>query len=265
MKHKYILLAILISNLAFTQVLISDKAETNPVPHGSAILEIRSNNKGLMLPKANPALITNAPEGLLFYNTVSNKLNFWDTTKWSKNLEATDVAGLIPETINQVGKNTSKTNITTFSSSTFNYDDPTTGWTSLNTKVSLTPKKTINTITVNLDGMAQLNNFSYAEVYSFAVGIFVDNKLKIVRKFEARENGSCSWKKFDLSGIFKNLPPKANNGSYNVEVYARNLEKSSSNSRTITYGGPVPNSGDSNCPNINEDMAQINLAVQITE
>ena len=53
--------------------------------------------------------------------------------------------------------------------------------------------------------------------------------------------------------------------SYNVEVYARNLEKSSSNSRTITYGGPVPNSGDSNCPNINEDMAQINLAVQITE
>lgn len=265
MKSIATLLAITLFNITTAQVLISDKKELDPTPHGSAILEIRSDNKGIMLPKADPAQISNASEGLLFYNTVTGKLNFWDTTKWSKNLEATDVAGLIPETSNQVSTNTNKVNITSFTTGNFDLNSNTTGWTDLLTKVNLTPKKSENSIMVNVDGMAQINNYNFAETFSFAIGIFVDNQLKIVRKFYYTEGGSCAWKKFDLSGIFKNLAPKAGGQSYNVAVYARNLTKSSTNDRTITYGGNVPSSGNSSCNNINNDMAQINLAVQITE
>lgn len=245
------------------QVLISDQYESDPRPHESAILEIRSTNKGIMLPKIeispDGSNIQNAPEGLLFYNTNTNKLNFWDTTKFSKNLEGSDAQGLIPETKNIISENTGPTTISSYSNINYTIDSDTTGWTDLKTTLNLKPTKNINSILVNLEGMAAANNSSSNTNYSFAIGIFVNGKLKIVRKFYANDSGQCLWKKFDLTGIFKNLPVLAENESYELKVYGKNLSSGSS-SINITYGGPG-----GTCSNINTGMAKINLSVQITE
>lgn len=111
---------------------------------------------------------------------------------------------------------------------------------------------------VTVEGMSQINNTSNASSYQFAVGIFVDNELKVVRKFYGYStNATCLWKKFNVSGVFENLSV----GSHVVKVYAYNLPKLSNNYSNITYGGAASTS----CNNLNEDMARIFLTAQVAE
>ncbi len=106
--------------------------------------------------------------------------------------------------------------------------------------------------------MAHFDNTSQVNRYAFAIGLFVDGQLKIVRKFRADENGACQWKKFELTGLFYNI---TSNTNHSVKLYARNLTRTSTTQgNIITYGG-----GAATCDNLNSDMAKIFISAQITQ
>ena len=50
-------------------------------PDNSAILHINANNKGLLLPR-NASDIASPAEGLIYYNTATNKIKYYDGTSW---------------------------------------------------------------------------------------------------------------------------------------------------------------------------------------
>lgn len=55
------------------------------IPHSSSILEIRSQERGILIPRMTTSerdAISNPAEGLLIYNTTSNRLNYWNGSAW---------------------------------------------------------------------------------------------------------------------------------------------------------------------------------------
>lgn len=262
MKTKIsILLTSILFNLSIAQVLITTNAELYNKPDDSSILQIADNNKGFLLPRLTSSSKISSPvESVVFYNLASGKFNFWSQSNWNKMFETQDAASIIDVTRNFVGKSNSKTTIKSFPNTmpSFTLGTETTGWTDLNVSTTITVNKTSNTNLVTVEGMSQINNTENASSFQFAIGIFVDNELKVVRKFNSfSSNSTCVWKKFNVSGVFENLSV----GNHSVKVYAYNLPKMSNNYSNITYGGAASNS----CDNLNEDMARIFITAQVAE
>lgn len=133
-----------------------------------------------------------------------------------------------------------------------------TGWSYLNTSTQISVDKNQNTALIEVDGTAQIDNLTKESSFQFAIGIFIDDELKLVKIFYVNASEmKCSFKKFNIAGVFENLPV----GSHVVKVYAYNLPKLSSNYSNITYGGAASNS----CNNLNEEMARIFLTAQVAE
>ena len=250
------------------QVLFTTNTTLGVVPHSSAVLEISDNNKGLLLPRVNLANSTDnvtvpTPEnGLLVFNNTNQKLSFWENAKWNRNFFIEDAQEYIAQTTNLTANSTNKTIVNGFPSTmtTFNFESDTTGWTDLNVQINLQTTKPTNSVFISAEGMAQLDNSSNANDFQFAIGLFVDGKLKVVRKFNYDESTSCSWKQFNLSGIFFNITENVN---HLVKLYSYNLPVSGSGAGSgtgLTYGG-----GAGSCTNLNEDIARIFLTAQIKE
>ncbi len=251
-----------ILSLAHAQVLITSNQALGTTPHESAVLEISDNNKGLLLPRVNltsntdNVTVPTPVQGVLVYNTATSKFNFWAQNKWNRNFEVEDAAGMILNTTNTTTFNTANTpTSSSFSNQNFTLNSGTSGWTDLNTNLTLNPTKNTNSVLINAEGMAQMNNTNSSGDFSFAIGLFVDDKLKVIRKFSLKDGSSCSWKKFEIAGIFYNLTA----GSHNVKLYARNLTDNGGGDR-ITYGNNA-----NGCSNINAGMAKISLSAQLTE
>ncbi len=51
------------------------------IPYSSSILDIRSNNKGVLLPRLN-ADVASPVEGLFYYNTIGHNFRYYDGTAW---------------------------------------------------------------------------------------------------------------------------------------------------------------------------------------
>ena len=269
MKKIFTLFLLYISVTAYSQFIVrSGKMPENAVAHPSAILEILDDNKGILLPKINLATnpITNPKQGLLVYDEDKGKLSFANNNTWVKNFDNEDATGLVKHTLTYVASSSTPKVITgSFSNITAALDSSITGWTDLGVKLDITPTKTSNSILVNAEGMVQTSETS-THNFTYAIAVFVDDKLKIVRKFSNKENGACSWKKFELTGIFKDLTPGT---SHTIKLYGKNIESSASNSSNVTlsYGGPNPNlSANHTCrTNLSNFMGRINLSVQKTE
>lgn len=260
-------LPILSTALLSAQMLITDNInEQNLAVHPSAVLELRSQNKGLLVPRVSitsPTDITtiqNPTMGQLIYDTNTKRLmNYSGPDNWVKNVELSDADGLIKKTVNDVKTSNPAAIDTSFPSQipTFTLDSGTNGWTDLSTELVIKPKKDNNTVLINLEGMVQPNNTSSGVAFAYAIGIFVNDKLKIVRKFDREQSGACSWNKFELTGLFYNLPK---NTDQTIKVYGRNLRRGSNVMNSITYGGSA-----SGCNNLSTTNSQIMLAAQVTE
>jgi len=86
MRYK-ILLPILILLYASSFAQNVGIGTTNP--NSSAILEVASNNKGILLPRVTDTAVIAAPaEGLLMYNQASKAPNYFDGTKWNNVADA---------------------------------------------------------------------------------------------------------------------------------------------------------------------------------
>jgi uncharacterized protein (TIGR02145 family) len=71
--------------------------ETGNPPDQSAMLDIQSTNKGLLIPRLTDAQRNSlAPvQGLLLYNTTSNKINYWTGSTWREILNSPPIIGPI--------------------------------------------------------------------------------------------------------------------------------------------------------------------------
>ncbi len=250
-----------------SQVIISSKSLVNPTPDPSAVLQIKDDVRGVLFPRipltsSTDVVSVGVPvQGLLVYNSNMNKLNFWDEGHWNRNFNVEDGSAIIKVTENNSGASTTSYTETNFPVSTplFNLNDPV-GliWKPLGASTNMTITKSSNSNYIITEGMVQINNdTSSNQEFQFAIGIFVNGQLKIASKYTAiGKNYVCNWKKFNLSGVFSDLPI----GTYNVAVYGRNLPKVTTGYTSITYGG-----NSSNCGNINNDMAKIFLTAKVTQ
>lgn len=267
MKTKIFSLAlVLILGVFKSQVIISPKNGPAVAEDQSAVLKIADPNRGILLPRVllesntDQTTVLTPVQGLLVYNSTTNKMNFWEANKWNKNFDIADGLALIKVTQNFSGASTTSKTNTSFPTSMplFNLDDSATGWEDLGASTTITITKTTNTNYIITEGMVMINNdVSTAQEFQFAIGVFVGGKLKLVRKYTERgKNYICTWKKFNLAGIFNDLPV----GTHEIKIFGRNLPKITTGFTSITYGG-----NSSNCSNINNDMARIFVTAQVTE
>jgi len=255
---------------ANAQVLIT-KDKTVNTPDPSAVLEIRDTEAGFLFPRANfngtfddnQTPVQNPVHGLTLLDTGSDRLYFWDTNvspnRWIRNFRISDAEAILQRTINYSANSTSGVSSSNWPNTvpSFTENSNTNGWTDLGVSVTISPSETANDVFISAEGMAQLNNTT-TTYYSFAIGLFVDGQLKVVRKFYTGEISACTWKKFEINGLFQNMTP----GNHTVRLYGRNLRKSAAGSVSLYYGNRAPNT---TCTNMNENMARIFLTAQLTE
>lgn len=129
------------------------------------------------------------------------------------------------------------------------------GWTDLNVSTSIMVNNLVNVNLVDIEGVSQLNNDSVKASYQYAIGVFVDNQLKVFKVFDETSENSCDFNKFNLSGVLENLSV----GEHIVKVYAYNLPKIGKGYSAITYGG------NTSCTELNKVAAKIKLSVQVSE
>lgn len=256
--------ALIVAPIVTAQVLISDDPLYSDEPHPSAILEMVGTNKGILLPNVPltsasdvSTTVSTPVYGLTVFNPNINRLNFWNGTKWIRHYDPVDIGDVVQVTRNYTTTSTGNgVSTNSWSDGNFNFDSGTSGWTDLGVTLTIVPTKGSNHVFISGEGIAQLGNPTQSYNFTFAIGLFVDGKLKVVRKFNYDESTSCSWKKFEISGLFSNLPP----GNHTVKLYGRNLTKTVTSNLSIVYGGGV-----SGCSNMNSDMAKIFLNAQLTE
>lgn len=90
MKKKLLLLSLICTSSVFAQVGITDSSDANEFTttaiEESAVLEIRSDSKGLLLPRLTTSAITTlestAVAGLMVYDTDQQCFKAWDGTAW---------------------------------------------------------------------------------------------------------------------------------------------------------------------------------------
>lgn len=271
-NHNYlIIIFLLIFSIYKTQVKITLKSsDVNSKPHRSAILEISDDRTGVLFPRVgllndkDKVTVPTPVPGLVLYNTTIRKMNFWENSKWNKNFEIEDAQPYISSIFNYSSSSATPTVITGFPNymQLFTMGTGPAGWTDLKVNVPITPKKLNNTIFISGEGMVQLNNPNYPNSFQFAIAIFVDNQLKIVRKYKFEDITACPWKKFEISGQFSDLSP---NVSHNIKMYGYNLPLIYTGYGP-EYGSSLTYGGNSNgCGNLNQDMAKIFLTAQLTE
>jgi hypothetical protein len=262
-----LILILFLLGLFKSQVLIAKKSTVNGAPDHSAVLELRDDSRGVLFPRvplltiSDNITVPNPVAGLLVYNSNTEKLNFWEAGKWNKNFGIEEGLAIIKVTENKSGSSTSSLTNSTFPTQMplFNLNDPvSTEWKSLGASTNITITKTSNSNYIITEGMVQINNDTDTnQEFQFAIGVFVNGQLKLASKYNAvGKNYVCNWRKFNLSGVFNDLPI----GTYTVSIYGRNLPKITSGYTSVTYGG-----NSSNCSNINNDMSKIFVTAQVTQ
>ena len=133
----------------------------------------------------------------------------------------------------------------------------TANWQDLNVSSILNITNPVNLNLINIEGFSQINNTKNFASYQFAIGVFVDGELRLMKKFIVdNKTNYCSSKEFNLEGVLENIPT----GKHEVKVYAFNLPKQTNDFTTITYGGNA-----TNCSKGVHQKSKINLSIQVSE
>lgn len=90
MKKFLLSLTLLSAALGFSQVLIDDTGASTGTPNASAALEVKSNDKGLLLPRMATAPASPA-EGLIFFDTAEDCFKGYNGTEWQALSDCTPV------------------------------------------------------------------------------------------------------------------------------------------------------------------------------
>ncbi|CAD7796797.1 hypothetical protein CHRY9390_00060 [Chryseobacterium aquaeductus] len=271
-KCKLFILAV-IPNLFFSQVVMTDKA--TPLLDQTAALKLDSDTKGLLLPRiglgsnVDITTVASPQNGNIVFNTnptasLPQTVAYFDAGKWNalptKNQIESKLDLVNTSSISSAGNIV----VTGFTPGSINLGSGTANWTSLGITDSKSFTRTNNSFAFTLEGMAQLDK-SVDEYFEYAIGIFVDDQLVVVRKYhKQRENFTCSWHKFVLNGVVNNLSV----GNHTIKVMARNISSTSNSStQSIVYGGIAQssNTGNPPCGNVTNFLSKISLSTTIVE
>ena len=88
MKHSYIFsLYIIVTHLNFSQIHAQSIGINTSKPDNSAVLDIRSNTRGLLIPRTSSAsrmAVVNPANGLMLYDTTVSSFWFYNGNAWSE-------------------------------------------------------------------------------------------------------------------------------------------------------------------------------------
>jgi hypothetical protein len=246
-----------------------------PVIDNSAILKLDSDNKGVLYPRialnSNTDIITvlNPQNGNIVFNTNSTAtlpqtVVYYEDLKWNALLTKEQIQERFDIVNTSSVSSAGNISITGFNPGAINLGSGTTGWTSLGITDNKNFSRVNNSLAFTVEGMAQLDKSSN-QYFEYAIGIFVDDVLVVVRKYHRNiEDATCSWHKFVLNGVVNNLTT----GNHTIKVMARNIASTSNSStQSIVYGGVAQssNAGNPPCDNMSNFMSKIALSTTIVE
>ena len=246
-------------------------------PDSSAVLDLVSVNKGLMIPKVSlnqnnvsdySFMIAKPTESLLVYNTNAafsggKGLYYWDGTQWVFYFNSANINLLLGITkyyskIFNTGVATNNypadatsvnsfVNGSTLASPWVEIADPS----AFNIIIDRPENNTVITFT----GMLQLNNASSGTAsVTYGLGIFVDDKLIASKSASMNVDSTCAFQEFTMTGIVDDLSV----GTHNIKVAVMN--RSSTTSTTIYYGQKGVS-----CTNISNDEARISVVALVNQ
>lgn len=232
------------------------------------LLKISSSNKGLLIPNlsipniAAPDPVTDPAYGLLAYNNYSGKegFNYWDGTKWSTLIDTRNVYSILGLTISYSTSNSSAVTINSLQGA-LNYQEndlPGTVWTEIpGLSKNITITQTNNSVFVLTEGMVQANNTSanITNVYTYAIGIFVDGKLVGVRNYSSRYANTYQYDFFSINTLLQGLSV----GNHTIKTYVTTRVNDNTSATSWRFGGPF------NTNSVSNDMSRMNMFIKITE
>lgn len=266
----------------------ADAATNGNTPHPSAMLELRSDNQGFLIPRAALTGITdittvpNPQEGTVVFCTTTNAdyaelpnniptLTVWDGQRWLFSYLKENVALDLDKVRNFVFQNSGSVTFTNFpiSSPTFAAGSDTNGWEILiNSDSDPSPQKpayefdydkAAQRMVIDVEGIAAINNNGDGTRFGYAVGVFVEDKLVNAQKFyRTSPSGACTFHKYNIRAILEEeddsptqILNKTAGNTYNVKVGVRALQKGESGEGTFTrlvFGADAGNRNGTNTP-----------------
>ena len=280
------LLFILVAAFANAQVVITDNDKINGsvTPDPSAMLEVRHDKKGVYFPQValnNATDVTNVTspqEGTVVFNTNKNLpetkyegLVVWDGTKWLFSNTEEDLSKTIDVIKNHTYENSAISDISTFPATTPLFSEGSTFdsnvWTTIiedntDTSYKYDYDKGVQKLVVDAEGIAAVNNTVNSSSFTYAVGIFIDNKLFSVRKFRRISiSGTCNFHKFNIRGVKTNGFTRPGGQPYNIKLAVAMLPKgNNSYYDTMTFGAAAVG-----CSNLNSDTAKTYMNILTIE
>lgn len=294
MKKILSIISVSFCSLFFGQLLITEKTPAGTAfqgPHPSAMLEVRSNSKGVLIPLTalsdiHDQTTVQAPvEGTIIYNTsvadpgnndipVSRPaLTVWDGSQWLFAFNKTDVELDLDKVSNFIADNGSTVlTLTNFlANQDFAYgSNIDSNWSVLidsqQAFFEFSPANAEQRMVIDVEGLAAVNNNVDGSKFAYAVGVFVNNKLVSAQKFHvASFGGACAFNKFNIRAILDEgedsiILNQAANTTYNVKVAVRTLPKPNGgvSYERIVFGNDAGNRSGTNtpCGNLNSGTAR---------
>lgn len=246
-------------------------------PDPSAVLDLLSNNKGIMIPKIrlNDAdlsdysfMAAKPTVSLLVYNTNEKVpggvgLYYWEGTKWVFYFNSANINLLLgitkykTKTYN-TGVSTNVYNTESASVSSFVNGNPLVApWIEIQDPkpLTFTVERAENNAVITFTGMLQLNNTVSSDIhFNYGLGIFVDNKLVASKSAALTADNLCAFQEFTITGLVENLAI----GSHTITLAVMN--RSSNTTNAVSYGEKA-----SSCNSISSDEAKISAIVLINQ
>ena len=246
-------------------------------PDSSAVLDLVSSKKGLMIPKvalnennvSDYSFMTARPtESLLVYNTNSTfpggkGMYYWSGTQWEFYFNSANINLLLGITkyyskIYATGVTTSNypadaasvnsfVNGSTLSSPWVEIADP--------SAFNITIDRPKNNTIITFTGMLQLNNSASSSAsVTYGLGIFIDNKLISSKSASMNVDSTCAFQEFTITGIIDDLSV----GTHSIKVAVMN--RSSTTGTAMYYGQKAVS-----CTNISNDEARISVIALVNQ
>ncbi|WP_185145823.1 hypothetical protein [Chryseobacterium sp. SNU WT5] len=253
--------------ISYAQIGIGNNVESFD---DSEVLKIVSNNKGVLfpnisIPNLNESAPVTDPENSLFvYNTNTNTgtgFYIWKDNKWNPLINSTNIykyLGVI-KTINAVS-NATRSDSTPDGANAYALGETANAhdWQLIpNLSKSFDVYASSNNVSVNVNGIVQVNSGQNNTSHSFAIAIFIDKKLASVRNFIITGYTPCLYTDFNLFMSKNNLSV----GNHTVEVYETyRVNLLDTSNAVLSFGGKS-----NSCNNLSNDMSRSFLNIQLTE
>lgn len=247
------------------------------LPNTSAVLDLVSNNKGIMIPQISlnqnnvsdySFMATLPTESLLIYNTNAafpggRGLYYWDNSKWTFYFTTSNLNLLLGITkyYSKIYNNGVSTNDYPADATSVNsFVNGTTlaaPWVEITDSLpfNFVIDRSKNSAVITFTGMLQLNNSSSSSAsVTYGLGIFVDNKLISSKSASMNVDNTCSFQEFTITGFVDNLIV----GNHTIRLGVMN--RSSTTSTTMYYGQKA-----ASCSTISNDEAKVSAIVLINQ